>query len=719
MRRKIGLDIGGLPPPGKQDDLKVRQTPRAHNADNLEPSGLTDDLDWKRVSAWCQSFLRLPDSELNSLWYERLASAVDSQYGKADTIISLYQRAIEKENPSWLCYSCLAKAHFVQGWAQQAIAQPEAKDVVELRLLLAQYTYKSGDVQTAAEHYLVACKSEDPTQAKEGELGHLKARLGFTDPDGTRQLLKSTLATKDGEGGMASTLKMLARDVDHDALVSKTFNSTKGHPDLLRNIVRAVEVATAAPAPIEDPTAEPTDDDRFAEDQARGVLLYDRGVAAYTYNITSDGTDTVRKALRLWEDSRNLLSSVGGRNAFITRQDAGTALAKHYFQVMLDGKQLAQVGELASLTKDDYNDRSDSVGFLGVLYALYGKKEQAREALVPRIKRALQILSDDIPENDALGFSAIFKTLGHYQDFENAAIALSLMGQPDLVSEALCFEAKDITGDVVEGRDQVLEVVTRLAKETIQVAKRRFPDASQQIQRIEAARAHVESLVAAANMKTEPEASSSSSHTEAKESESQEGEQTVSDPGTAFAYRLLQSRLRDLRVDTDTFQLHWTCDGRDADGKRCENKADFDHEFYHCTYCSNRDFCHDCLARLRAPDSDIRACSAKHRWLRIPRQGEDMYVGTKAKSVPVPTKVQAVAGDERILEISYDGHKEIAVEAWKETLAREWDISLEEIKKEMSRQATYARRSRAGCPGRERGTSGTELRGGVTVSERL
>ncbi|KAI1376576.1 hypothetical protein F4677DRAFT_418942 [Hypoxylon crocopeplum] len=704
-------------------DRKLQQPPKLPKADDAESSeptstsffGSADEIDWDLVGAWCQSFLGLPDSELNSLWYERLAFASALQCCKADTVLLLYERAIEKENPSWLCHRGLGETHFSRGQTQEAIAhielalkeagregatpKPEANEIVELHLLLGQYAYGAGDAQRAAEHYLLARESEDPAQARQGQLGYLKAGLSFPDAEGTRQLLKSTLAKEGEEGTIVGVLKMIARDTQHDALVSRMFTVAKGDPDLLRGIVRAMEAATATPALDEDRTAEMTEDSLFAEDEARGVLLYDRGVAAYTYKVSSDGTEAVGEALRLWRESRDLLSNVGGRNALVTRQDATTALAQHYFQSMVDGNHLDHVGALARLAEADSDVYfGDAVGFLGTVYALRGKKEQAREALVRRVRQALLILSDDMPENDMFGFSIVEKALAQYQDLENAAISLSLLGQPDLVTNALQFEAKDIVGDDGVDKEQLLDTVTKLARETVRVAKAQVPDVSQQIQRIEAAKAHVDSLVAAAGTKPKPETNGEHSEVEGSENQDGQGELTVSELETASAQSLLHSRLSTLQqthspqIDSTVIQWCWTCDGRTPDGKHCENKSDFGIEFYHCMYCSNRDFCGDCLARLRAPDSGARitACSATHRWLRVPPQGDAMYVGLRAKTAPVPKEVRPMEDDESILEICYDenGGREITVEAWKEALAREWDISLDEIRKEVFRQAT-------------------------------
>jgi hypothetical protein len=43
-----------------------------------------------------------------------------------------------------------------------------------------------------------------------------------------------------------------------------------------------------------------------------------------------------------------------------------------------------------------------------------GKREQARAVLAQRVELSLQILSDDVADNDALGFSILHKTLELY-----------------------------------------------------------------------------------------------------------------------------------------------------------------------------------------------------------------------------------------------------------------------------------------------------------------
>lgn len=704
----------------KQDEENDKQPHQSSdtNRDDASSSGSSSSsstasssyIDWNRASTWCQAILELKDSQLNSLWYERLADASSSQTKDHDLTVSLYQRAIAYEDPSWLCHRGLGQTHYSQSRIAEAIAQvelalkeaeresatpkPEVKDIVELHLLLGKYAYEADNMPSAEEHYLLACKSEDAEQALQAQLGHFKAKLSSPDAEKRRQFLKSALAEEDGEGRMVKLLKMLARDSDHDAFISNMFTMAKEDPYLLKAILDAMRTATAKPGALEDRTAETiVQSDRFAEHEARGVLLYDLGVAAYRYKVLLDDTEPVRKALRLWTETRDELANVGGRNASVARSNATSALANHYFQSMLDEGHLDHLNELAKLAEDDadvYNN--DPVGLLGALHALRGEKEKARAVLGQQVRQALQILSDDTPENDAFGFALLQRAMEKYQDFENSAVALSLLGQPDLVTNSLYFEAEDIVESDGEDKQRVLEIVTKLAEETTQVAKIQVPDIAMQLRRIEVANAHVDFLVAAAQTKTKtkPEADGDSGGEAEKPN--------APEPATGIAHRLLQSRLSRLKeshtpeLEIGTIQLQCQCDGRILDGKQCENMADFGRGFYHCIYCWNRDFCWDCLIRLRDPGSDmITLCSAKHRWLRIPPHGEDVYVGTRAKSVRMPSSVKAVDGDEQVLVACYaeDGKgEEITVEAWKERVAREWDISLKEIRDGMPRLAT-------------------------------
>ncbi|KAL6863653.1 hypothetical protein J3F83DRAFT_745169 [Trichoderma novae-zelandiae] len=690
----------------KADERKLE----SHNKPSDACSTVGSEADWSRVGTWCRDVLGLSDTEIDSLWYERLGEASASQNSKPEITISLYQRAVKEKNPSWLCYRGLGMAYYRQGETRDAIAQmelaleatkrgdaapqPEPTEVVRLHLLLGQYSYESGDVDKADQYYSVACESDDVSQARDGELGRLKARLRFPGAEEVRQWLKNTLALEKGKERMVAAFQMLARDFQHYDLVSMLFTIAEDDGSLLRDVVAVMEKASDNLMPDKSSPARATQgDERFADAEARGVLLCHRGFAAYTYRVSPGGAEPVNEALRLWRETRDLLANVGGSNALVTRQRATTALAKHYFQSILDGLQqdyhdaLTKLSELADPDRNFY--QSDAIGFLGVASVLCGNRELARTVLKPRIKQGLQILSDDILENDTLGLALVQKTLQHYQDFENAAVALSLLGQPDFVTEALCFEARDVTDVDGESKQRVLNMVSALAEELIRDVKAQVPDSSLQAQRIDAATAYVETLVAAAEADRRK-----TKH--GVDANGDDEKPSVHDFEVAYSYRLLRSRISPLRTELNTRLTPWTlnfCEGRTPNGGGCAKWTTSEEDFYHCVYCSNKAFCGDCLARLRNPGSGVKIseCSAKHKWLQIPRVGDDMFVGGKAKSVRLPMDLRALEDDDRILKALYaeDGRgEEITVEAWKERLATEWGISLKEVLNETSSEGS-------------------------------
>ncbi|KAK1480681.1 hypothetical protein CTAM01_14243 [Colletotrichum tamarilloi] len=660
-------------------------------------AGSSDEIDWDVASKWCQDILGLSDADLDSLWYERLAEASSWVGNNPDQALSLYQKAAQLENPSWRCYHGLGMTYYNREQLEQAIEQvelalkeaesekttpkPDSKEIVGLHLLLGKYNYETQKMATAAKHYLVASQNDDTEQAIAGQLGLLKAKLMSPDVTEAAQLLKTMIAAEGGESRMIEILKKIARDFEHDVLASSMFKTTKSDPELLKKMVDTMYAATRKSTTQEERHAESSNlDAQYEEEEARGVLLFDLGLAAYKFGITLDEKEPVSEALRLWTESRDQLANVGGRNAYVARSNATSALANHYFSNQGKGKDEENLEALAKLVQEESNNFDDSLtALLAALHALRGEKDKARSVLRPRVVQALQILSDEMPDNDNYGFFLLQQVLKSYQqeDFKGVFIAHSLRGQPDLVTGGLNFTAEDIKDEVTD-KEKVLEVLTVLAKGTTQLVRTQVPDSASQLERIQAAKAHIDSL-----------ALESQSNLASEGDTSHQDKPTIPDntgSPTNVAHRLLQSRISDLlkqHTPTVEVETQWFCDGYTSEGKKCEKRGDFEQEFYQCVYCLDKDFCRECLARLRDPESDvITVCSEKHQWLRRPRQGEDVCVGPAAKTVPVPLGVEPVDGDANVLRARYtkDGGQMISVEEWKESLAREFEIPMDEIK---------------------------------------
>ncbi|TEA15700.1 hypothetical protein C8034_v002212 [Colletotrichum sidae] len=661
-------------------------------------------VNYDEVSKWCQDVLGLSDSDLDSLWWERLAEgSVSRPFEGESPTVSLYQRAIELKDPSWRCHQGLSAQYRTQDRLDDAIKElelalteaeketaspkPEPKDICELHILLGDYLCDKDDTTAAARHYLFACNSEDPVQAERGRLGHFKTVLNAAGPDETRQFFKKSLMEEDGKQKFVSVLKMVARDWDHKNIILSLLTTAKQDPELLKSIFHAMHAAAVKMEPQPNGNETVGEIERFAEDEARGVMLFELGVASYRFKLSSDGTDPILEAMRVWTESRDVLAPIGGSNASVARENATSALANHYFLGCLDGGRPDYLEALKNLCKEDTDSLSnnDAVGFLGGLHSLHGEKEQARTVLARYVKQALQILSDEMPENDLIGYSILHETLGNYLDFKNESVAAALLGQPDLVREAGQFELQDLT-DVAEDETQaVLDAMDKLGNETFQRTNAEEPDTTKQIERLQVAKVHVDSLVSAAE-------------TDAKTTEGDEGHDTEtprpSNP-TSVALRLLQTRLDQLvtthnpELNFDAFSWGWSCDGRTADGKPCKKRGDFETAFYHCMYCTNKDLCWECLGRLRDPTSDvIPVCSPKHRWLRVPPYGSRENVGSKSKTVLVPSSVEPVDGDEQVLAACYEGAEEVTLQVWTERIAEEWGVSLKELREDMSRQNT-------------------------------
>ncbi|KAI1172030.1 hypothetical protein F4777DRAFT_23270 [Nemania sp. FL0916] len=676
------------------DDESVTGSPSVASGDSTE-------INWFHLSSWCKDFLGLPDEALDSIWYERLAASAEFMGAATPVVLTLYKRALERENPSWLCHRGLGEARFNQDRTKDAIAEieraisdaqlegatpkAEEEDLVDLHLLLGKYAYAEGDMQKAADNYFLARQSIDTEKAMEGQLGYLKSTLSLPNAEVAREALKKALARDDSGSNIVGVMRMLARNEDQDEIFFKAFSVAEGDPDLMAGIVHAMEMAATTTTTTTSPDM--SSDNHFTEDEYRGVLFYYIGSAAYTYKVSAKGTEPVSEALRLWTESREKLAPIGGTNALQVRLRATTALAKHYFENLLSDGNTNDYIALSKLAEEDSGmSYSSAPGYLAVIHALQGNKEESKEILLPSIRQALNMLSDESTANDLHAFYLLFGTLVQYLDFRNAAIALSLLGMGDPVTFILRFEPHNMPeGDGID-EQKVFKAVTTFASDIIHRTDIKVPDRSQHIERIKTAKEHIDWLMNPnGNATVDGDGDATT-----KELADHSIDPTRADPNIAAAHSLLDRRMNILltklgpEMDLRNLPSAWQCDGRDLAGNECKNMSAGGHELYHCIYCVNHDFCRDCLKQVRAANPKVRipGCSARHRWLRIPPLGADMYVGHKAKSVRVPKDIRAAPEDEMILDIHYEesGHADLTVKEWIDKLAAEWNVSIMELR---------------------------------------
>lgn len=671
-----------------QDEEASKMSRRGDSAETTKSSSSSsyyDNIDWSLVSEWCRNFLDLSDADLDSLWYERLASTALYHDDKVDKAREFYQLALEKEKPSWLCHRGLGSTYaseekldeamkcyelaIAEAEKDGAVPKPEPKDVFDIYLFLGNCALNIGDLKKATEFFLKVGPSEDVDQAMQAQLGQMKAVMRSPDPHDATKWLQDKLSEETEGRRLCDILNMAAREDDNGDFIPRMFTLASEKSDTLKGVVRAMETATAPSRP--KPGAESEGTNPILNEESVGVLKYYRGLATYIYRheVASETVDPFREALRLWEECCDQLSNIDTYNAYVIRKLARVKIAQHYFEDMLARDRLDDVDKLAQLARSENQAQGgwewEASGFLSALYAHHGDTSHSRAALVRKIRLGLEVLSDETPQNDEFGFMCLWGALVQQGDFVNATIALLLRVSPDVVADALAFKPEDVRDSEGQDNQRLLDVVRKLAEKTLEVTRSQLSETTPQHQRLKVAREHIDTCLSAM--------SPSNDVLEGGEGQSQP---TLHNSETVAAYRLIQERLRACQEHiTDVSDWTWSCDGRTADGKKC-TKA----EVYHCVYCPNIDFCDDCIGRLRDPERcsnmEITVCSSKHRWVKLPLPSSGLYVGPQAKSLRTP-KVQQRHEDHQILEVSGVGDATVNVKDWMADIARDWNIVLD------------------------------------------
>ncbi|KAI8182977.1 hypothetical protein KHU50_002262 [Colletotrichum sp. SAR 10_65] len=535
LKRFMELDqVQPAPSPISPDDSNEEK----YEVDSYIAS-LDGNIDWETTNKWCQDVLGLPDTDLDSLWYEGLAKAASAK-NDYEAAISLYKRAIECDNPSWLCYRELGVVYDCLDLQADAIAQLE----IALDRAAQDNAHPEGNnVEIVTMHIMLA-----GIAAKIDNIGLLQATLSLADPAEVIQVLEKIFSKTDQELALEFFRSVMLED-GYDSLIWGVFRSAKEDSGLLKEIMKSMESATAI---LHRRDANKMPSVQYVDDEIRGMLLYYQGVGAYNFGVSTNGKDPTEEAIRLWTESRDFLKRCGGPSALRARSKATSALSNHYFEKLLDeGLQHDHMEALTKMAKDDSevtNIDMESTGLLGALYARNNDRESAREVLRHRVKEALQILSDDIPENDYVGFDMLFQNFLQCHDLEDAAIALSLLIPPDTVTVALQFTPEDLKDVRPEDRQRVLEVVTTLAHDIIQATRAQVPDLYKQYQRLDAAQAYFEDLVATAESKDNDD--KDNGNVETQNAADGDNQPTPNgDVATFHAHSLLRSRLFDPEIE--------------------------------------------------------------------------------------------------------------------------------------------------------------------------
>ena len=379
-------------------------------------------------------------TERNSLWYERLGGTFldENQYHLAK---ENYLKAKEFPNCSWVVFGGLAKAYAQTGDEETALQEMEnaftrlreVEDLdddeeaafVENLQEAAKWEAKLGNISNAIEKLQEATELDPDSPRIHYEL--LNLLLDAERGSEAANLLDEMRQQPAGDGSLTRLESMILdmllwEEKDSLASFATVFFAAK-EESIFHFIVESLEKLLAR-AREENKTSNVVD------------LLLCYGLAL-EYHCDTD------LALKHWEEcfdlgfqansdyhARNVLSAA---NLVVTRlftKAQSTSTNIENFDNL--SSNLRQLAERAS-SRPEFAE--DLRLLLANFYSLGGKQDMAQQVLLSSIKSALDILSDDDPENDYLGYSYMSKILlvaGYKLD---ALSAMSLYGPKERYSE--------------------------------------------------------------------------------------------------------------------------------------------------------------------------------------------------------------------------------------------------------------------------------------------
>jgi tetratricopeptide (TPR) repeat protein len=364
-----------------------------------------------------------------------------------------------------------------------------------------------------------------------------------------------------------------------------------------------------------------------------------RGNLYYTY-LNKTG-----KALRIWTrivDTAGIKAKEETMLAEI-HQEAMSRITQSHFKRALampkdspDRDALVNAMEVLVLGKTKAADEPIEISnvipaaiLLGQWYRLNGRDEDAKACFRAYVKSALQVLSDDDPDNDFEGYLALAKTLiAAKQD----AVAIGIL-QP-LLSDAFWVDDDDSTvgSTVADEDDSKQEKPTGDEPEKPRVVNDKPEEMEAKPQATEETSQATEENQQATEDKQQE---SNKAESDDEDAEDRNGE--VSIGVYVSSYRFADDKLQE--------PITLSCDGV------CGRTYQDIYGLAICRYCYDVGLCADCLKLVQENTMPINVCGSNHEWLVTP-----------APTLPIKKGVFIVDG------------KAVGLDDIKKRLREEWNI---------------------------------------------
>lgn len=536
---------------------------------------LSDDV--IEISNWASTLLGI-DAENDYQW-SRCLGRILRQYRLVDEAIKCYKKAISLTNDAWYAQLGLASAMADQGQYQEAIdiaedlknrLQKGVPQVEEPDASMGELRNSLAGWYREVERYDEALKIFDE---------------GLVTNPHNYTLYKEKVLVFHKMGGYQKIFDMLeelsnAQDPNVGISKRNRFWHTMAFEDIFYNAMHEAAKQAGQIAlllSMMQQAVEEAANPNYIPLAAGYKLLWRVAINFYADEIrwsivkSSEERQAVAEA---WE--RNLQACIAS-NVDQLKPLIAKRLAQHYvdrLREIKDDSPEAQttLKKLSDLTLDDTAQDDDTLK-TSLLMARYestrGNQDNAMKLTRVIVKVALDLLSDEDPENDWQGYWRLANVLMYYGDDENALAAWSLIGPAgsnESESESVGADgAEEITtgapttnGDTTKTEEPVAEIADRLAESTQEVV---------------------------ATDETKSEAGVSPDETI---------EEVVYAPSGA---------------------LEWACDG-DCDPTTSWTYAN---DIFVCKDCLDVAFDEKCLAKLRTEGLSENICNPKHEHLHVPK----------------------------------------------------------------------------------------------------
>ena len=392
-----------------------------------EPTDMSIHACILRATEWVESELEITK---DSLWYERVGDTY-SCYGETEHSIEVFLKAKELLNDSWKVSESLANAYATNEKLDLALHEMESvlshlrgkeeltadetNDLVQNLIQAAQW--QVGNTTGSIEKLREAIGLDNNNYHSHYEL--LKVFIQTGQESEALKFLQDMDTNSAKDGNITQLEAMLVGFPQWDdplICFEKVFHVVR-EQDMFQTVLKIMERALTS--------ARETEANASLSD-----LLLCQGVALARYSSEEKRHEA---ALKHWTESY-LLGFECGQD--YTARSAARYAFNVYFSETRSDRDAARESETTLVERVEKLTSSTSSPYyapglrlrLGSYYSMLGRQEAAQKLLVNDMRNGMDLLADDDPENDWMGYSAIAEIAMHTGDDLNALSAWSLYG---------------------------------------------------------------------------------------------------------------------------------------------------------------------------------------------------------------------------------------------------------------------------------------------------